>query len=181
MKLEETIANILDEGGATGPSSYKLGVVWITQGFPKYDDGTSHNGLDLACSAKCSVIAVEGGEVIEVRRKSKYSDMVIILGEDSGHRLIYKHTGSSLKKGDLVKKGQIIGKPNLTGRCNGYHLHFQVELYDNEPIDPVGYFMEYHPDLKFWLSKNYPYLQKFYRKQPYWEEFKEMLLDKEPV
>jgi len=152
------------------PSTYKDGIAWIMQPFPKYiDNNENHKGIDLACGETDQMISVTDGIIKEVSINKSIADYVAILYQNLGlnYLFIYRHITTVKKKGDIINEGEPLGRPNLSGHCNGYHCHFECYLEDIL-IDPVYYLLTYQPDLRYVLSKKFGNLLSFYQKKDYY-------------
>ncbi len=117
----------------------------VTQGW-RYDNGQSHNGIDLRTQIGNTsirpVYAAEDGTVAatqawdghtrDVRSMQSYGNRVDIRHASyKGKALLtrYAHLSSfCVKVGQTVKEGQLIGYSGATGNVYGAHLHFEVLL-----------------------------------------------------
>lgn len=111
----------------------------ITAGWT-YNDGVSHNAIDLRAAAGTPVYAAEDGTVDWVqawdghstRGNQSYGNVVRIRhAKYNGKKLqsLYAHLRwIKVKYGQEVKEGEIIGYSGNTGNSKGPHLHFEVRL-----------------------------------------------------
>jgi len=106
----------------------------ISQGYY-----TLHKGVDLRAPRGTSVLAMNTGVVIEVKKiKVGYGHYVRIAHQGTVSSL-YAHLDKvSVKPGDKVERGANIGSVGMTGRTSGPHLHF--EIYDgNKAVNPMRF------------------------------------------
>jgi len=149
---------------ATSPSSYKLGIVRLTAGWPTYIDGkTTHRGVDIVCGVGSldRSICVEDSRVMKViPGDSETSGTIELLGV-SGHTVIYKHMGIfRIAVDDEIPEGAILATPNLTN-TDSLHLHFEVWV-KNKNVNPLEYLFGVQPDLKYEMSARFQ-VDKFYK------------------
>ncbi len=106
----------------------------ISQGYY-----TLHKGVDLRAPRGTSVLAMNTGVVIEVKKiKVGYGHYVRIAHQGTVSSL-YAHLDKvNVKPGDKVERGANIGSVGMTGRTSGPHLHF--EIYDgNKAVNPMRF------------------------------------------
>jgi hypothetical protein len=61
----------------------------------------------------------------------------LILDHGNGYQTVYGHLSEKLVNlGDKVSKGQRIAKSGDTGNSTGPHLHYEVRLGKNNPVEP---------------------------------------------
>ncbi|AUX42856.1 peptidase [Sorangium cellulosum] len=125
---------------------YKDGFIWPTKGpitsrygQPRLLNGTDggiHWGVDISAPVGTPVRAPACGKILLVERDLPLSGHTIVL--DHGHGLtstfIHLH-GFSVKVNDEVKQGQVIGTVGMTGRTNGAHLDWRMNLFETR-VDP---------------------------------------------
>ena len=119
--------------------SWPLSAHTITAGWT-YNDGVSHNAIDLRAAVGTPVYAAEDGTVDWVqdwdghstRGNQSYGNLVRIRHDDyKGGKLqsLYAHLKErKVKYGQTVKEGELIGYSGNTGNSKGPHLHFEVRL-----------------------------------------------------
>jgi murein DD-endopeptidase MepM/ murein hydrolase activator NlpD len=142
---------------SVSPSSALPGALYILEPWPYYLSGKKHSGIDVYCRDRHYAVAVEPGIVSGFKKGDEKSiSWVTIEGEATGHTFVYKHTVSLIPKNGKVEGGEPIGTLDFSGKDAGlwfgYHLHFQV-FFKDTPIDPVEYFLEYHPDIIFYMKE----------------------------
>lgn len=124
----------------------------ITATFPKYSDGTRHDGVDIGVPVGTPVYAAAAGEVVVSKYyltgnydgsyKDGYGNYVMIDHGDYytlyGH-LQYKKVVSA---GQSVSKGQLIAYTASTGNSTGPHLHFEVRKSSSygSAVNPMQFF-----------------------------------------
>ncbi|MBA6412953.1 M23 family metallopeptidase [Parahaliea sp. F7430] len=116
---------------------------WISSRYGKRTDPFTgkqsyHHGIDFAGKAGSNVLAVAGGVVTWVGKRSGYGRMVEISHGD-GLVSRYAHNQENLvAPGDVVRKGEPIALVGSSGRSTGAHVHFEV--YKNgRSVDPSSY------------------------------------------
>jgi murein DD-endopeptidase MepM/ murein hydrolase activator NlpD len=124
----------------------------ITATFPKYPDGTRHDGIDIGVPVGTPVYAAAAGEVVVSKYyltgnydgsyRDGYGNYVMIDHGDYytlyGH-LQYKKVVSA---GQSVSKGQLIAYTASTGNSTGPHLHFEVRKSSSygSAVNPMQFF-----------------------------------------
>lgn len=120
------------------------GYYTISAGFPNYNNGKYHGGIDFPCPKGSDVVAAQNGIVIKVERLNySYGYYVMIYhGTDSKGRSVvtlYGHNSQLLvSPGQSVSKGQQIAKSGSTGNSTGPHCHFEVR-FNGERVNPKNY------------------------------------------
>ena len=142
----------------------------ITEGFPTYSDGTSHNGVDIIGEefgdiANQSVYGVSSGTVITNAYSSTAGNYVKIrLNSDYCVRYLHLNALSPLSTQQEITYNTLIGYVGRTGSCYpkphdndycnnssncaaswycdkcGYHLHFDVTNPDGAYVQPLDFF-----------------------------------------
>lgn len=124
----------------------------ITATFPRYTDGTRHDGVDIGVPVGTPVYAAAAGEVVVSKYyltgnydgsyRDGYGNYVMIDHGDYytlyGH-LQYKKVVSA---GQSVSKGQLIAYTASTGNSTGPHLHFEVRKSSSygSAVNPMQFF-----------------------------------------
>ena len=109
-----------------------------------------HTGIDMkfADRSTADVVAAGDGEVIFAgvsgTLTSGYGNCVKIKHHNGGGTFLCTTLYGHLAKiyvavGQKVSAGQKIGYEGTTGSSTGNHLHFEVRLPNNTPVDPVPY------------------------------------------
>lgn len=111
--------------------------------FLKTVPGTFHGGIDFASAPSTPIIATASGIVIRSVEKEKIGSgygMHIIIHHGLGYQSLYAHCSKLLvKAGDRVQKGQVIALVGRTGAATGNHVHYEIRLGHQEPINPLPY------------------------------------------
>jgi murein DD-endopeptidase MepM/ murein hydrolase activator NlpD len=99
-------------------------------------DGGIHWGVDIAAIVGTPVQAPACGKVVFVEKDVPLSGHTIILDHGHGLTSTFLHLNSfRVKVGDEVKQRQVIGTVGTTGRTNGPHLDWRMNLFEIR-IDP---------------------------------------------
>lgn len=121
--------------------------IWPTEGtltsyygYRRIAVGSSyHKGIDVAAWTGTDIYAADGGTVIFSGEYGGYG-YVIQIEHDNGDITYYAHCSKLLKKcGDIVKQGELIAYMGSTGVSTGSHLHFEIRINGEEPVDPLEY------------------------------------------
>ncbi|WP_437603366.1 M23 family metallopeptidase [Sorangium sp. So ce590] len=130
----------------TKKNCYKSGFIWPSKGSitsrygqPRLLNGTDggiHWGVDIAAPVGTPVRAPACGKVVFVEKNLPLSGHTLII--DHGHGLtstfIHLH-GFAAKVNDEVKQGQVVATVGMTGRTNGAHLDWRMNLFGTR-VDP---------------------------------------------
>jgi murein DD-endopeptidase MepM/ murein hydrolase activator NlpD len=125
---------------------YNDGFVWpvhgkITSryGQPRVMNGIDtgiHWGIDVAAIVGTPVKAPACGTVIFAEHNVPLSGHLLVLDHGHGLSSSFLHLHSfAVKVGAEVKQGDIIGRVGMTGRTNGAHLDWRMNLFEAR-IDP---------------------------------------------
>lgn len=114
---------------------------------PAYGLGFPHTGVDLTAKQGTPVMAAGSGTVIVARDSGGPGLSYIAI--DHGNGLVTKYLHMSVigvNKGDVVNAGEVIGasggSPGTRGAgifTTGAHLHFEIDDYNGNPLNPHGY------------------------------------------
>ncbi len=89
--------------------------------------GTTHKGIDLACSAGTPIKASDGGKVVFSGWNSGGYGYMVKIDHGNGYQTIYGHNSkNAVSVGQQVAQGEIIGYVGSTGDSTGNHVHFEV-------------------------------------------------------
>ncbi|MCJ7579107.1 MAG: M23 family metallopeptidase [Candidatus Aminicenantes bacterium] len=104
---------------------------------------TFHWGIDIVTAEGNPVVATADGTVIVRQANDKISGNYIKISHPlSGYVTIYCHLSEfKVKNGQKVKRGETIGLVGSTGKSNGPHVHYEVQL-DGKPKNPWLYLLE---------------------------------------
>ena len=145
-------ANLPDLGIGEGQITDGDGNTWllptkgeITAGYPNYDSGKFHGGIDFANKQGTPIYATGSGTIAAIdtyagdKEAQPYGNLVIInqTGNKTGnmYKVYYAHldTIANLKAGDTVTAGQQIGTMGTTGNSTGNHLHYEIRKTPYSP------------------------------------------------
>ncbi len=108
-------------------------------GQPRLLNGTHagpHWGVDIVAAKGTPIHAPACGKVIVAEKDVPLSGTVVIVDHGRGLSSTFLHLDKlKVKVGDAIKQGQEIGTVGLTGRTNGAHLDWRMNLFDIR-IDP---------------------------------------------
>lgn len=108
-------------------------------GQPRLLNGTDagpHWGVNIVANKGTPIHAPACGKVIVAEKDVPLSGTVVIVDHGRGLSSTFLHLDKlKVKVGDAIKQGQEIGTVGLTGRTNGAHLDWRMNLFDIR-IDP---------------------------------------------
>ncbi len=105
---------------------------------PVYNEWRYHSGMDIGAQAGSAVVASDGGTVALADVKGGYGNCVMI-NHGNGYYSLYGHlSGFAVVAGQAVSQGQTIGYVGSSGVSTGPHLHFEIRLGADTPLDPEG-------------------------------------------
>lgn len=140
-------------GTGNGKFIYPTTITTISAGYPNYDNGDYHGGVDFAVPLGTPVGASADGVVVISTDITSHSNChcsytsggyhsygrYIVIDHGDGVRTYYCHLSERyVNVGDTVKQGQIIGKSGSTGNSSGPHCHFEVRV-NNTRVNPLTY------------------------------------------
>lgn len=141
-----------DITGGTGTLSWPLrSESVIKAGYPNYDDGSYHGGIDIFLKSGSSqgepIYACDGGRVVTAYNDGAYNTgfgNYCIIDHGTGIATLYAHCNDlTVSAGQSVTKGQMIAHIGHTGNATGPHLHLEVRIkeYDGTltRTDPLKY------------------------------------------
>jgi murein DD-endopeptidase MepM/ murein hydrolase activator NlpD len=97
--------------------------------------GEFHAGIDQRSPAGSPVRAVAGG-VVKIAQPFAVLGGTVAIDHGQGLETMYLHMSKLLvEPGAHVKKGEVIGYVGSTGRANGPHLHWVVDV-NGVPVNP---------------------------------------------
>lgn len=106
-------------------------------------DGRMHEGVDFVPGEGSKIQAIADGTVRIATENGDAFGVTVLLDHTIDGQLVstrYGHMqyGSlQVKPGDQVKVGQVLGSVGNTGRSFGAHLHFEVHVGGDTPVDPI--------------------------------------------
>ena len=125
-----------------------------------------HTGIDAVAHYGTPVYNSRKGIVDSIDTNPRTGLDVRIVSEIGGkaYRHIYEHLlGYQHKVGDLVETGQVIGWADNTGFSSANHLHFQLEVWEDNrwiPIDPELLMSNIHAQDVLWAEAKLLYLRE---------------------
>lgn len=119
----------------------------ISSGFgyridPLTNQGSGHNGIDIAVPIDTPVLAPMDGEVIS-RYSNSLGGVQLIVKHPNGWKTGYAHLNKygNFKVGDTFKQGDVIAYTGNSGsHTTGAHLHFTLTDPKGTKRDPEHYF-----------------------------------------
>lgn len=142
-------SNIVNSNGKFAWPLKGYGKERITATFPKYPDGTRHDGVDIGVPIGTPVYAAAAGEVVTSKYylkgdydgsyKNGYGNYVMI--DHGDYYTLYGHLQYKkvVSVGQSVSKGQLIAYTASTGNSTGPHLHFEVRE-GKTAVNPMQFF-----------------------------------------
>ena len=148
-RIRQLEASLKSGGSAKPASGSTSGFVWPTNGqvtsqfgermHPILHKKRLHTGVDIGAPYGQSVVAAQGGVVIQAGWLTGYGQTVII-SHGGGISTLYGHLSQvNVSYGQNVSKGQVIGHVGSSGLSTGPHLHFEVRR-NGTPVDPMGWY-----------------------------------------
>ena len=101
----------------------------------------SHKALDLLATEGTDVVSMYDGTVIDVGRKYKEGEFVVI---DHGDKVVATYASLQnvqVQKGQKIKQGDVIGETSISATAeyiDGAHLHVEVAV-NGIKVDPTPY------------------------------------------
>lgn len=144
-------SNIVNSNGKFDWPLKGYGRERITATFPKYPDGSRHDGVDIGVPIGTPVYAAAAGEVYRSRYNltgnydggisNGYGNYVMI--DHGDYYTLYGHLQYKkvVSVGQHVSKGQLIAYTASTGYSTGPHLHFEVRIAETQKaVNPMQFF-----------------------------------------
>ena len=108
-----------------------------------YYEGTymQSNGVSYSNGSKFDVLAIESGEIVDVKQDELVGNSITIKHSDDTFSVYQSITDIKCKKGDVVNKGDIIATSNTSNLDNklGNHLYFELVVKGNN-VNPEEYY-----------------------------------------
>ncbi len=117
----------------------------INSGFGQREDpilgvgvGEFHKGVDIGSPDGTPVHAPAGGRVLKAGMSNGYGNEIVV-DHGNGIKTIYGHLqGFNVVDGQTIVKGEVIGYVGHTGKTQGHHLHYEVQVHDTA-VNPHKY------------------------------------------
>jgi murein DD-endopeptidase MepM/ murein hydrolase activator NlpD len=137
-------------GSSSGGGSFSGSLAWpvpschaISSGYgyrihPVTGKRKLHAGIDIPCSTGSTIVASEGGSVVDAGYNA-YNGNYLKIRHGNGLETMYLHCSRLLvSSGSRVRRGQTIAKSGATGMVSGAHLHFVVKK-NGSYVNPSNY------------------------------------------
>lgn len=101
-----------------------------------------HRGMDIASVEGSPVVSTADGKVTSAGYDKDGYGYLVVIDHGYGLQTYYAHLKEiKTKKDEYVQRGQIIGTVGDTGKSTGYHLHYEVRMF-NIPVNPDKYILD---------------------------------------
>lgn len=132
-------ASSASHGSGSGQLSYPSDSRSVTAGFPNYNSGRYHGGVDFDVPYGSNVYAAGDGTVILVKHLNYSYGYYIMIDHGDGLSTLYAHNSQLLvSSGQTVSRGQLIAYSGSTGNSTGPHCHFEVRVNGSQ-VNPFNY------------------------------------------
>ncbi|MEE8118103.1 MAG: M23 family metallopeptidase [Gammaproteobacteria bacterium] len=122
--------------GFSWPARGRISGVYGSQRIYNGEPRRPHFGLDIAAPIGTPVTAPAPGIVTLTHPDMFYSGGTIMIDHGHGLSSSFLHLSKiSVETGSVVKQGQKIGEIGMSGRANGPHLDWRINLF-NIRLDP---------------------------------------------
>ncbi|TGK00877.1 M23 family metallopeptidase [Leptospira semungkisensis] len=125
----------------------KPGVGFVTSTFGGRVDpfglvemGEFHSGIDFAAGEGIPIYATAPGIIEDNGQSAGGLGKSIRINHLNGFYTVYGHCSVVLvTKGQLVNRGELIGHVGSTGKATGPHVHYEVHIGYDPPMDPAEF------------------------------------------
>ncbi|MCW7470394.1 M23 family metallopeptidase [Leptospira kanakyensis] len=141
LSMRESIFYSMPRGRPLKPG---VGVVTSTFGYRSdpfgiLPVGESHSGIDFAAGEGTPIYATGPG-IIAVDTAVGGLGKSVRINHENGFFTLYGHCSLILvNPGDRVKRGDKIALVGQTGKATGAHVHYEVRIGLDSPLDPEEY------------------------------------------
>ncbi|MCJ8313511.1 MAG: M23 family metallopeptidase [Saccharospirillaceae bacterium] len=112
------------------PAKGRISGVYGSQRYYNGIAASPHWGVDIAAPEGSPVYAPAGGKIVLAENDLYYSGGTIILDHGADVSSSFLHLSDiNVTVGDIVKKGELIGLVGSTGRSNGPHLDWRMNIH----------------------------------------------------
>lgn len=102
--------------------------------------GRMHQGIDIAGPVGTPIVAAADGVVITSEwHRGGYGNFIKIEHPDGSITLYAHNSENRVQVGQVVKQGELIAFMGSTGYSTGPHLHFEIHLPGQGPVNPMVY------------------------------------------
>ncbi len=127
------------QGSGSGRLIYPTSSRKITAGFPNYNSGRYHGGIDFDVPSGSNVCAAGSGTVILVKYLNYSYGYHVMIDHGNGLATLYAHNSAIyVSVGQQVSAGQVIASSGSTGNSTGPHCHFEVRV-NGDQVNPMNY------------------------------------------
>ncbi|WCL48158.1 M23 family metallopeptidase [Leptospira sp. GIMC2001] len=99
--------------------------------------GEFHSGIDFAAAEGTPIYATASGYIPKTEFSTGGLGRSVRINHDNGFFTLYGHCSQILvKEGDVVKRGDKIALVGQTGKATGAHVHYEVRIGLDSPMDP---------------------------------------------
>ncbi len=141
LSMRESIFYSMPRGRPLKPG---VGVVTSTFGYRSdpfgiLPIGESHSGIDFAAGEGTPIYATGPG-IVDVDTAQGGLGKSVRINHENGFHTVYGHCSLVLvNPGDRVKRGDKIALVSQTGKATGAHVHYEVRIGLDSPLDPEEY------------------------------------------
>ncbi|WP_108974506.1 M23 family metallopeptidase [Leptospira ryugenii] len=142
LSMRESIFYSMPRGRPLKPG---VGVVTSTFGnrsdpFGILPIGEFHSGIDFAAGEGTPIYATGPGVIANVDSTAGGLGRSVRINHENGFYTLYGHCSQILvSPGDRVKRGDKIALVGQTGKATGAHVHYEVHVGLDSPLDPEEY------------------------------------------
>jgi len=142
LSMRESIFYSMPRGRPLKPG---VGVVTSTFGYRSdpfgiLPVGEYHSGIDFAAGEGTPIYATGPGVIADVDAASGGLGRSVRINHENGFFTLYGHCSQVLVvPGDRIKRGDKIALVGQTGKATGAHVHYEVRVGLDSPLDPEEY------------------------------------------
>ncbi len=142
LSMRESIFYSMPRGRPLKPG---VGVVTSTFGYRSdpfgiLPVGEYHSGIDFAAGEGTPIYATGPGVIADVDAAAGGLGRSVRINHENGFFTLYGHCSQILvTPGDRVKRGDKIALVGQTGKATGAHVHYEVRIGLDAPLDPEEY------------------------------------------
>lgn len=139
LDTRESIFQAIPRGRPLKPG---VGVVTSTYGiridpFGILNTGEFHTGIDFAAAEGTPIYASAPGIVVETEWSNYGLGRSVRINHENGFYTLYGHCSQILvRPGQMVRRGERIALVGATGKATGAHVHYEVRIGLDSPLDP---------------------------------------------